>query len=690
MPAARKRRVAILGGGMAGLTAAWSLSEPEARDDVEICVFERAASLGGKGASTRGIHGRIEEHGLHVWLGYYENAFRLIRAVYDELDRPVTDPACPIASWRDAFAPADLVGVGDRRDGSWSHWVAAFGRNDGEPGDGAAADGPLSVVTFVRRGLGLLLDFSDSIGAPAVPPGASGPARVVLSGSPVPPRPDGSAAVRELGELLRRAEIAALVGAIESIRMLRAGVPRGGSLATLVLGYLDRIRTELLERVRRDTDAARSAELADMVISALQGVIADGLLTDPAGFAVVDHLDFRDWLARHGARPETLASPLIRGMYDLVFAYEDGDPGRPRFPAGLGLFLAGKLFFEYRGSIFWQMQAGMGDVVFAPLYQALRARGVRFRLRHRVARLRLSGDRESVAEIVLRRPAGTGVEDDPLVRVLGLPCFPSTPRSRPIGGSEDELVLTAGEDFDDVVLATSLGPLRSVCAELVDDSPRWRAMVDGLATVPTQSLQVWLREDERALGWRWPGATVSAYATPFDTYASMSHLIAREAWPAGEQPLAIGYFCSVLPRRAADDAVAAHRLVRANALEFLESRSGGLWPGAAAADGGFRWELLCGADGAVGPRRLDSQYWRANVDPSEHYVQALPGTGDLRLRADASGYGNLVLAGDWIDSGLGAGCIEAAVLAGLQAANAVRGRPRSAGVAGSWIGLGAA
>ena len=165
MPAARKRRVAILGGGMAGLTAAWSLSEPEARDDVEICVFERAASLGGKGASTRGIHGRIEEHGLHVWLGYYENAFRLIRAVYDELDRPVTDPACPIASWRDAFAPADLVGVGDRRDGSWSHWVAAFGRNDGEPGDGGAADGPLSVVTFVRRGLGLLLDFSDSIGA---------------------------------------------------------------------------------------------------------------------------------------------------------------------------------------------------------------------------------------------------------------------------------------------------------------------------------------------------------------------------------------------------------------------------------------------------------------------------------------------------------------------------------------------
>ena len=44
------------------------------------------------------------------------------------------------------------------------------------------------------------------------------------------------------------------------------------------------------------------------------------------------------------------------------------------------------------------------------------------------------------------------------------------------------------------------------------------------------------------------------------------------------------------------------------------------------------------------------------------------------LRADGSGFDNLFLAGDWIDNGLNAGCIEAAVLGGLQAANAVEGR----------------
>jgi uncharacterized protein with NAD-binding domain and iron-sulfur cluster len=45
------------------------------------------------------------------------------------------------------------------------------------------------------------------------------------------------------------------------------------------------------------------------------------------------------------------------------------------------------------------------------------------------------------------------------------------------------------------------------------------------------------------------------------------------------------------------------------------------------------------------------------------------------LRPDESGYDNLA-AGDWTDSGMNAGCIEAAVLSGLKAANALLGRHR--------------
>ena len=84
------------------------------------------------------------------------------------------------------------------------------------------------------------------------------------------------------------------------------------------------------------------------------------------------------------------------------------------------------------------------------------------------------------------------------------------------------------------------------------------------------------------------------------------------------------------------------------------------------------------------PRLVVSRYTRANVDPSDRYVQSLPGTGRWRLPANGSGYENLFLAGDWIDCGLNAGCIEAAVMSGLEAANAVRGRALMEGVLGTW------
>ena len=58
----------------------------------------------------------------------------------------------------------------------------------------------------------------------------------------------------------------------------------------------------------------------------------------------------------------------MRGIYDLTFAYEAGDRNRPRLSAGVALRGAMRMFFTYRRSMFWRMSAGMGDVVFAPLY----------------------------------------------------------------------------------------------------------------------------------------------------------------------------------------------------------------------------------------------------------------------------------------------------------------------------------
>jgi uncharacterized protein with NAD-binding domain and iron-sulfur cluster len=113
-----------MGGGIAALSAAWRLNEPGSRDRFDsITVHQRGWRLGGKAASTRGPSGRIEEHGLHIWLGSYENAFTLLRECYAELNRPSTDPTAPIRTWEEAIAPADNPGLADRWNGNWATWA---------------------------------------------------------------------------------------------------------------------------------------------------------------------------------------------------------------------------------------------------------------------------------------------------------------------------------------------------------------------------------------------------------------------------------------------------------------------------------------------------------------------------------------------------------------------------------------
>ncbi|HEX6227953.1 MAG TPA: FAD-dependent oxidoreductase [Solirubrobacterales bacterium] len=644
-----RRRVVILGGGMAGLAAAWRLSDPDG-ERPEVTVYQRGWRLGGKGASSRGPHGRIEEHGLHVWLGFYDNAFRLLRSCYEELDRPRTDPGCPIQDWRDAFVPASTIGLGRTGGTDAPLWLAQFPENDRLPGAATGAD-ELTSADFLERGLALLGRFGTSLD----PPSVAAP-RVVLSSSPTHPA------------LARRA------------------TPPGAEL-------LQGARTGLRAVAGSGMAARRSAELTELLGTMLRGIIADRLTV--RGYGAVDHLDLREWLVRHGASPEAIDSPIVHGHYDLSFAYEAGDVARPRFPAGLALHLTMRMFLDYKGALFWKMRAGMGDVVFAPLYQALRRRGVRFRFFHRLDQLHLSADGRSVRAVGLGRQVRvSGEEYDPLMRVRGLPVFADRPDLRQLDagddllghdleshwcewGDSDRLTLEAGRDFDSLVLAVSLGMVPHTCGELLEADERWRSMVERVGTVATQAFQAWLRADERSLGWRSAAATVTGCGRPFDTFGSLSQVLPFEDWPDDDRPLTAASFCGTLPDAEITEGNNLGDVVRSNAVRFLESRSRMLWPGAASAGGGFRWDLLCAADAesSTGPARFGSQHWRANIDPSDRYVQSLPGSAAFRLPADESGLDNLFLAGDWIDNGMNAGCIEAAVLGGLQAANAIEGRP---------------
>ncbi len=129
--------VAILGGGMGALATAFELTEGDRTNQFDrITVYQRGWRLGGKGASSRGPNGRIEEHGLHVLLGYYDHTFDVMHRCYEALDRGRSDPTCPIRTWDDAVAPSNLVGVVDRHDGGWEPWVATFSPVSGRPAGG--------------------------------------------------------------------------------------------------------------------------------------------------------------------------------------------------------------------------------------------------------------------------------------------------------------------------------------------------------------------------------------------------------------------------------------------------------------------------------------------------------------------------------------------------------------------------
>ena len=137
-------------------------------------------------------------------------------------------------------------------------------------------------------------------------------------------------------------------------------------------------RGQIEELTSGDDGLRRLWEVVDLVLATIRGIVRFNLVNEPRGFDAIDHLDCREWLEMNGASKRSVNSAFLRALYDLAFAYEDGDVERPRIAAGQAIRGAVRAFFTYRGAFFWKMRAGMGDVVFAPFYEALSRRGVKF------------------------------------------------------------------------------------------------------------------------------------------------------------------------------------------------------------------------------------------------------------------------------------------------------------------------
>jgi uncharacterized protein with NAD-binding domain and iron-sulfur cluster len=580
---------------------------------------------------TTGACGEVVryEHGLHVWAGFYDNAFDLLQRCYDATeDRPFPD-------WRDAFEPLDDCWVEEWLNGAWAPWRQHLAPNGLTPGLG-------QVFTPGELWQGLLNLVSQVFYA-------SNLREFAIKYHAATGRRPSNAHARLLQEVTQR--LVTETFGLNTLEMNR------------FLNLLELARDELSEEAFAEAppEARRAAILVNLGLALLMGMLDGNVLTE--GFDGLDDREWSDWLRDYGAWDIALDSALIRGFYNYVF----GAPGDVRkVAAGTGTRALLRLIFTYKGSFFYSMNMAMGDFLIAPLYKVLLDRQVKFKFFHRIDKLLLSPDRRNVDNIevgIQIEPIGASY--DPLIQIGTICSWPNDPKYELLmRGAEleasgadlespsnswpdvDTRTLRRGQDFDFVVLGISVGALNTICADLANRLPSWRSLLDNVETTPTIAMQLWSSRSAEDYGWLFPQTIVTSMVGPFTTWGDNSQLVEQERWP-GARPASLGYFVGNCPDQAPDPRPIADAW-RRDELPLL-------------------WKDY--DDGEL----KRPPFVRINNYPSDCYVLSVPGSLERRLRPEGSGVENLFLAGDWVRIGLNAGCVEQAVLGGRAAARAITG-----------------
>lgn len=718
----KKKKIAVLGGGLGSMTTVFNLTEqPDWKEYYDITVYQLGWRLGGKGASGRNMNKmlpheepnyRIQEHGFHIFFGFYENAFRMMDRCYQALG----DDG-PIASVSDAFKPHNFIVLQEEINCQWTPWYLDYPENDLLPWE-ANTTGVRSLVEHIETALEFTLDL-------------------FLNPSNTRKEDDSSAdnifevfadTIRDLieplfnvpeyiGDTLDKFDFSvesSFLGAVIQLLKLRPKClddeikEMYQVIVCLIQQFQKRIRKRLDKAIAKDDiDTRRDLIIINLILTIIVGLIEDNALT-PEGFNDLDNYDFTAWLERHGAWNETVKSALVTAMYDLLFAFPKGVNTLDNRSLGTAAALrwAIRMNMAYNGAIMWKMQGGMGDIIFAPMYEVLKRRGVKFEFFHRVDNLGLDDAvPNGVANIKMYKQVNLKDEDagyDPLIDVKGLSCWPAHPNYDQIVDEEvallkdnnidledfwtrwpelheeEEITLDYGKDFDLVILGIAIGSFPYICPELIEAKPQWNSMVTGIQTVTTQGGQLWLTPTLTQLGWTQPSAVVGTYVEPLDTYADMTELISKENWPAAYYPYNLAYFTGTMPDPGIPMPIADNydfpaeqqTLVNNAAIQYLETAIGYLWPEATTKQNpqGLDWNLLVDPENRTGQDRFNSQFWRINISPSERYVMSVPMSQNVRLDPDNSGFNNLYLTGDWVNNPLNSGCVEATVMAGMKSA----------------------
>lgn len=723
-----KRRIAILGGGLASLAAAYELTSYDGwQDRYEVTLYQIGWRVGGKTSNGFGPGDRIEERGIHIFQGWYANAFRMVRDAYHYMEEHALAPDSPLQKWNQAFVPDDatLFTEFDADAGRWTNWPVLFPYNDKLPGEA----GPPPIGEILGEAVGLLAELL--LGSPYEQQQGCLSALVsdwVIDRFFTPPweksAPDWWKHLKAATEERRDASPRRELRWLEHAKVLLNDMMTDASVrlgpfeisALRAATFLFSGVVELLRLIGPD-DLAKNSRLAHIVVLAEYGLAnLRGILNDvydegshSFDFHRINKYDYREWLLSHGLPAKLRDSAPVRFIYCGCFHnryYEV--QGQLAADMGVRSLMAS---VTYRGSLVWKLVAGTGGSLTAPLYKMLSHRGVRFEFFRDVQEIHWSpGDQIDAMTVGVQVDLGAGRDTyEPLKKVKHVDGWPSHPHFSQLDESQaDQLkrgkidlespwadwrvvrteVLRRGIHFDDIILGIPIGATKTICAKIVERKQAWKDMVEYVRTTPTLGVQIWLRPTLEDMGMplsEWgmspsdePNSVI--YADLLYSWTDMSLVMPFEGWTADDTPGELSYYCGTWPAEHPAPPFSDHtyparerkRLIETTGT-WLGENMGWFWPKAVSGKQ-FDFALLVvptdpeNAQAHSATERLESQWFVANIEPTNHYTLAWPNSDQYRLKADQSGFKNLYLCGDWTNFGLNIGHVEGAVTSGLLAA----------------------
>ena len=708
-PPLRRLKVAVFGGGPAACTAALYLARQ--RDRYEVSLYTTGFRLGGKCQSWRNPDKawRIEEHGLHAFLGFYHNAFT---AVHDAYLSAFPDNGLGEALYRQAFHAEPYNGVMVHRNNVWTY-CATPGLKSSTKSPATTTLRPGHALQLALEGaLARALDHIDAIGHEHRLLGlALAPARQALQRTTTHVRSDaGGATTRK---------------ATTSSDLL------GDVTADIVAG----IRDTIAAIVRIDPKISTQAWFIWTGIDTLLTIVV-GLLRQPVrNLSELDAWDFRDWLRHNGLHEQATEHwAVIDQVYETLFAHQPAPADRPPcapvdenvFAARLACGDAARWFlleaFGDNGNPSFRFRYSCAQTIMTPLYKALVELGAKIHFFHTVTGLELSGsgaDRRLSAVRLQRQAevrAGSAAYQPLLTQTLPnnppeLPDWPMDPHYDQLVDGDwyrankidffdawqttnthaTNITLREGADFDLAVLGVPLGALPLIDSPLTDGKDpgsdpvlrQWKTMIDGIAVTQTMSFQLWFNVPSSSLLAE-PRGLLTTYAQPEPSYGDFTPLLAYEEWP-DPKPQYVAYFTGASysgkpplpPQCGADYPARMQSAWNTQVRDWLRDNYAAFYDGQGTPHSFAGFLALLSVTGApkTPAQRLEWQHLIADVQPSNLYILSQPGATALRLGQAESGVKGLLLTGDWTRTDMNCGCVEAATSSGMLAARAISNEP---------------